>query len=198
MIRVGVFHDQTVFRIGLELMIDEQHDMCVVDTAESSQEMLEALDIVVVGGAFGAPTSLRRLRGARARQAPAVVVLSDRLEPEAIDLQLRAGARGVVGSQASPATLALAIRSVASGGAWYDPRLTARPEAGPQGWSRLTPREKQVAEHIADGMRYDEIAVNLGISGHTVRNHSRRIFDKLDVGNRVELAAVLADAVRRR
>ena len=198
MIRVGVFHDQTVFRIGLELLIEEQHDMCVVTGADSSPSALESLDIVVAGGSFAEPQSVRLLIGDRGRATPAVVVLLEALDPEAVERRLRAGARGVVGSRASPATLALAIRSVASGAAWCDPRVAPPAEQGPKGWSRLTRRERQVAELIADGMRYNEIAGRLGISGHTVRNHARSIFEKLDIGNRVELVAVLAEAFRRR
>ncbi len=199
MIRVGVIHDQTVFRIGLELLIDEQPDMRAVPGAATSSIALESLDVAVLGGVYGAPANIRGvLERARRDDAPAVVALVDGVDADKVEERLRAGAKGVIGCQASLVSLTVAIRSVAEGGIWRDPRLQSIEKERPLGWTDLTPRERQVAGLIAQGRRYEQIAASLGISGHTVRNHSRRIFDKMDVCNRVELAAALADSIRRR
>ena len=55
-------------------------------------------------------------------------------------------------------------------------------------WSCLTPRERQIASLVAQGQPYKAIARHLSISDHTVRNHLRNVFDKLQVNDRVRLA----------
>ena len=55
------------------------------------------------------------------------------------------------------------------------------------GMARLTPRERDVVRLVADGMRNQEIAVQLNLSEHTVRNYLLRVFDKLGISSRVEL-----------
>jgi DNA-binding NarL/FixJ family response regulator len=52
----------------------------------------------------------------------------------------------------------------------------------------LTVREQQVLRSLADGMSNREIALHLGVSEHTVKNHLFRIFDKLGVSTRLEAA----------
>jgi len=55
------------------------------------------------------------------------------------------------------------------------------------GMALLTPRERDVVRHAAEGMRNQEIALKLNLSEHTVRNYLIRIFDKLGISSRVEL-----------
>ena len=55
------------------------------------------------------------------------------------------------------------------------------------GMARLTPRERDVVRLVADGMRTQEIALQLNLTEHTVRNYLIRIFDKLGISSRVEL-----------
>ena len=67
--------------------------------------------------------------------------------------------------------------------------LDADADASPDAdWERLTPRERQIALLVGKGLRHADIGRRLGISVHTVKNHLRRIFVKLDVSSRVELA----------
>jgi DNA-binding NarL/FixJ family response regulator len=58
---------------------------------------------------------------------------------------------------------------------------------------RLTAREAQVARLIAEGHAYAEIAAMLGLSPHTIRRHTERIFTKCEVRTRARLAAVVRD-----
>ncbi|MEZ5361729.1 MAG: response regulator transcription factor [Bryobacterales bacterium] len=71
------------------------------------------------------------------------------------------------------------------------PRLEARlasEENEARAWASLTPRERDVAGLVASGLPYKKVAEQLSISDHTVKNHLRRIYDKLDINSRVELA----------
>ena len=53
---------------------------------------------------------------------------------------------------------------------------------------RLTPRQRDVAERLADGLGIDAIAWELGITANTVKYHAKRIYRALDIGSRLELA----------
>jgi DNA-binding CsgD family transcriptional regulator len=66
-------------------------------------------------------------------------------------------------------------------------------ETGTQQGPPLTPREREVALLVADGLRSREVAEKLGIAAQTVKSHLKTIFDKLGVRNRVELARRLAN-----
>ena len=54
----------------------------------------------------------------------------------------------------------------------------------------LSKREREVVEHLADGLTNREIGARMGLSQHTVKNYLLRIFDKLGVSNRVELLSL--------
>ena len=123
---------------------------------------------------------------------------------------IRAGARGAAPRSASSRTLLEAVRAVSNGLRWMTPDLerycrhlgvtSAREEPAQEreddDWDRLTAREREIATLVADGLKHKAIAERLGISVHTVKNHLRHIFVKLDVSNRVELA-VYGRAVER-
>ncbi|MEZ5393207.1 MAG: LuxR C-terminal-related transcriptional regulator [Bryobacterales bacterium] len=81
--------------------------------------------------------------------------------------------------------------SIGSRPRWTPPRLEARlasEENEARAWASLTPRERDVAGLVASGLPYKKVAEQLSISDHTVKNHLRRIYDKLDINSRVELA----------
>jgi DNA-binding NarL/FixJ family response regulator len=73
-----------------------------------------------------------------------------------------------------------AIRRVAAGGLAFDRR--------PQAEVSLTPRERSVVTHLLDGRTNDEIAAALGITTRTVEAHLARLFERLGIGSRTELA----------
>ena len=108
------------------------------------------------------------------------------------------GARGVFCRGYAFNTLPKCIRRVHEGQIWVsnielefllELVITLRPlkiqQAG--GMARLTPRERDVVRLVAEGMRNQEIALQLNLTEHTVRNYMLRIFDKLGISSRVEL-----------
>ena len=113
---------------------------------------------------------------------------------------IRAGARGYVTKTISSEELADAVRRVHDGDAVFSPRLAgfvldsfagAPPPAAPgrdEELDQLTPREREVLQHIARGYMYKEIAHDLGISAKTVEAHVSAVLRKLQLSSRHELS----------
>lgn len=136
------------------------------------------------------------------------VVLTDVRDRAKLTLALKIGAKGIVCKQGATHDLMNAIRLVHQGLRWIDPNLQVGGSNGlqvpdssadvlwladlgsgyPAAWSLLTVREREVATLVAEGRRYKEVARLLRISEHTLKNHLRSIFEKLEIKTRVQLA----------
>lgn len=128
------------------------------------------------------------------------IVLLDRSDPELVVDAFRAGARGLFArSDSDISMLCKCIRRVVEGQIWADSSqlhylleaFAGSPEQPDQpkerGLSLLTAREETVVRLVAEGMGNREIAQQLNLSEHTVKNYLFRIFEKLGLSNRVEL-----------
>jgi DNA-binding NarL/FixJ family response regulator len=159
---------------------------------------------------------IRRLRAAGTDAVPAhprFLALSVSDAAEDVIAVIRAGARGYVTKTISGADLADAVRRVHGGDAVFSPRLAGfvldafASAGGPAGaggaigrephvpvaghdaeLDQLTPREREVLQHIARGYMYKEIALRLGISAKTVEAHVSAVLRKLQLSNRHELS----------
>ncbi len=128
-----------------------------------------------------------------------VVMLLDSSERDPVLEAFRAGARGVFSRNESLKALAKCICCVSQGQVWANSRelrylLDAVGEALPmrvidaKGRELLSRREQDVVRCVAEGLSNREIAQRLGLTEHTVKNYLFRIFDKLGVSKRVEVA----------
>ena len=128
---------------------------------------------------------------------PAIMLL-DSGERDLVVEAFRAGARGVFCRGDSFKPLPKCIRRVHEGQIWVNNvqlefLLELLASVNPwgirntRGMALLTPRERDVVRLVAEGMRNQEIATNLNLREHTVRNYLFRIFDKLGISSRVEL-----------
>ncbi|MBI2691756.1 MAG: response regulator transcription factor [Solirubrobacterales bacterium] len=125
-----------------------------------------------------------------------VVVLTMQSEPAFAREAMRAGAVGYVLKEAADAELVDAIRAVASGGTYLQPRLGAKLAAQPEASSALdvlTDREKQVMGSTALGFTNAEIAAQLFLSVRTVESHRAHIQEKLELNSRAELVRLAID-----
>ena len=206
--------DQTLFRQGLRKILEEQPDMEVVaelaegrgvlGTLETSDADVLLLDLEVPG--LDGYEVLRQLR-ANGVQVSTLILTStqDRFD---VSVALELGASGIVSKRAATTQLLTAIREVYQGVTWLDETLhNGRPgfvspnevaldllavqrPMGPLTHAPhdLTPREGEIASLVTQGLRYKEIARRLGLSPHTLNNHLRHIFEKLQIRGRVELA----------
>jgi DNA-binding NarL/FixJ family response regulator len=109
---------------------------------------------------------------------------------------LAAGASGYLLKRMPPKKLLEAIEEVSAGGSPMSAPIARKvvhsfkvaPAQGGE-MAELSPREKSVLDGLADGLAYKQIADQLGVSIHTVRNYIRRIYEKLHVRSRTEAVA---------
>ena len=140
-------------------------------------------------------------RAAAAGTAARFLALSVSDAAEDVIAVIRAGARGYVTKNISPADLVDAVRRVHDGDAVFSPRLAgfvldafAGPAPQPETeLDELTPREREVIQHIARGYMYKEIALRLEISPKTVEAHVSSVLRKLQLSSRHELTRWAAD-----
>jgi len=202
--RVVLVDDHALFRAGvrseLDGLVDVVGDAATVAEAvalirELSPDVV-LLDVHMPDG--GGLAVLRQIAGA----APATQFLALSVSDAAEDViaVIRAGARGYVTKTISGADLADAVRRVHEGDAVFSPRLAgfvldafagaAPPAAADRDaeLDQLTPREREVLQHIARGYMYKEIAQRLGISAKTVEAHVSAVLRKLQLSSRHELS----------
>jgi len=115
---------------------------------------------------------------------------------------MRLGVGGIVLKEMAHARLLECLRTVAAGGTWIDAAILDRwRETVAQGRPRgpldgLAPRERQLAEMVGRGLRNRDIAEALGVSEGSVKVFLHRIYRKLKVGSRTELALLVEQAAR--
>jgi two-component system, NarL family, nitrate/nitrite response regulator NarL len=132
-----------------------------------------------------------------------IVILLESLEREKVIASFRSGAKGVFCRTDPLSELRSCIERVSQGRIWTGRTETeylleaiqSAPTCDGLGdLTILTKREIAVAEMAAQGLSNKQIAQELGISEHTVKNHLFRIFEKLEVANRIELLFLMVKA----
>ncbi len=147
------------------------------------------------GDVLPAPDAVAELR--RASPDSRLVLWVDSQEPEFAAV-LDAGFSGVIHKARDVASLLQCLRTVGEGGFWAVGPVPPKPDGF--GYvrtpHRLTPREREIAQLAANGLKNKEIAEALGISPGTVKVHLMHIFEKTGVENRFQLAASARRPVR--
>lgn len=135
-----------------------------------------------------AATVCRRVR--ERRPETAIVLLTAHPEEQALRACMRAGASGCILKDASEQSLLSSLVQVARGRTVIDPRVAGAVVGRANGVGLLSERELEVLGLLARGLTSPEIAGHLGVSQNTVKSHTRSMFTKFDVHNRVQALAV--------
>jgi len=123
-----------------------------------------------------------------------VCILSMHLSPETMQRSLAAGAEAYIVKDVSPAELLRAVKTVADGQSFVDPRVAGgllrrrSQNAGKPDIMELSARESEVLKLIAEGLPNKQISARLHLSEKTVKNHISRIFSKLNITARTQAA----------
>jgi DNA-binding NarL/FixJ family response regulator len=204
--RVLIVDDHSLFRAGVRAELEPLVDLAgeagtveeAVDAIASERPDVVLLDVHMPDG--GGVEVIRRT-AAREEPAPRFLALSVSDAAEDVIAVIRAGARGYVTKSISGEELADAVRRVNGGDAVFSPRLAgfvldafAGPLPQPESeLDALTPREREVLQHIARGYMYKEIALRLDISPKTVEAHVSSVLRKLQLSSRHELTRWAAE-----
>jgi DNA-binding NarL/FixJ family response regulator len=199
MIRVVLADDQALVREGVTLILRTEDDIEVVADCSDGAEAAAAArrhqpDVVLMDVRMPGTDGLEGTR--RVRQLtdpPPVLMLTTYDDDEVLWGAIQAGAAGFVLKDTKADDLVRAVRAVAGGGSWLDPRVTPRvlgalrsrsiPSAV-GAVSRLSEREREVLRLMASGANNTEIAESLLVSERTVKSHIGAIFSKLNVRDR--------------
>ncbi len=202
MIRVLLVDDQELIRTGLRGILRASFGFDVVGECADGGEVPTAVaalapDVVLMDVRMPFTDGVQATRELRRREgSPPVLALTTFDDDEVLAGMLRAGAAGFVLKGVPAEDLQRAVRSVAGGGAWLDPAVTARvlaiyrtatppaAAAAAADLDSLTSREREVLALIGRGRTNGEIAAELFVSEGTVKTHVNHLFTKLQLRDR--------------
>jgi DNA-binding NarL/FixJ family response regulator len=206
-IRILIVDDHAVVREGLRAFLALQDGFEIVGEAADGEEAVERAaelepDVILMDLVMPKLDGVSAMRELRHRGGSAhVIVLTSFLDDDRLLPALEAGAAGYLLKNSQPTELARAVRAAQAGEAIIDPTAAARlvdvlsgsaPERrAATRLDQLTDREREVLALIAQGRANKRIALELGISEKTVKNHVGHVLAKLGVTDRTQ-AAVLA------
>jgi two-component system NarL family response regulator len=192
-LRIIIADDHALFRQGLKSMLVNVHpDVTVVADVENVSGIAAALaetpcDVLLLDLQMDR-NALADIRGL-VPQVHVVVVTASERATDAL-AAIRAGARAIVFKRFAVESLMEAVRTVREGHVWLPPELQSElaSQLSQPDPKTLTSREQEIVRLVALGLHNPEIAQQLGLKNVTVKSHINRIFHKLDIRDRVELA----------
>lgn len=204
MTSILIADDQALVRVGLHKILDAEPDFTVVGEVADGEDAVAVTqrlrpDVVLMDIRMPVLDGIEATRRiTAARPATRVVILTTFGLDEYVYESLRAGASGFLLKDAPPEEIAAAVHIVARGEALLAPTVTrkvieefartrpAEPPPLPAAVEELTPREREVLDLLARGLSNPEICGRLVISEATAKTHVARIFQKLDLRDRVQ------------
>ncbi len=202
-IRIILADSQAIYRVGIRKIFALEDDLRVVAQADSLENLRAAIerypsDVVLLEGALvtgsaSAVSDLLRI----APNAKLIIQAVSSDESHTVELY-RKGVRGIISRSISPDLLVRCVRRIAAGETWIDNqsvnwvieayRAQAAALVSPKSQPRLSPKEMAIITCITQGKRNKEIAFQLGTTEQVIKNYLRKIYDKLGVSDRLELA----------
>ncbi len=197
--RILVADDHDIVRAGLKQLLNAQAGWEICAEAKTGREAVTLAqqfepDVVVMD------ISMPQLNGLDATRMicqllpkTKIVILSVHFSDQLIRDITEAGAQGYVLKSDAASELVVAVRAVANGGSYFTSEAAntlTGPHRIPDPSSfrkRLTPREREVVQLLAEGKSSKEVAVSLGISTKTAETHRANVLRKLDLHSAVEL-----------
>ncbi|MHB1360314.1 MAG: response regulator [Rhodocyclaceae bacterium] len=205
-IRVVLVDDHTLFRKGLAELLEQRSAIRIVGNAANGDDAMELLsateaDVVITDlnmPPHGGLALLRKIRAAGWKMPVLVLTVSDARDDLANTLG--SGAQGYLLKDMEPDDVVDAVQRAVRGETVVAPAMTLKlvhllqggaqpPKA--EALHQLTPREREILEHLSHGLSNKAIARELDISHDTVKLHVRHVLAKLNLTSRVE-AAVFA------
>ena len=193
--RCLVVEPQPLVRLGMRRVLDERYEVEELTSREEAVDLVRSIgdfDVVLVdirsrvGGSTEELTgsdAIRELR--KAEPALGIVAHGDRAERHLVTQALSAGASAYVSRGAGPDELRSAVAAAVEQERFVDPAV---PLPGSRG--RLTRRQRQILQLLANGGSTTIAAEELQVSEETVRTHTKNILARLEARNRAHAVAI--------
>ncbi len=209
--RIVVVDDHEIVRQGLKALLEAEEDFSVVGEAGSVAEAVrrvgyESPDVVVMDVRLPDGSGVEACREIRSRwPSVKVLMLTSYADEEALMSAIVAGASGYVLKRIDSHDLVNNLRKVAAGESLLDGEMTDRlfrklrgDEPDDPLLARLTPQERKILDHIAEGLTNREISEQMFLAEKTVKNYVSNLLAKLEMSRRSEAAAYAARLSARR
>jgi DNA-binding NarL/FixJ family response regulator len=202
-IRLIVADTQAIFRVGIRKVLALEEDVRVVAQAENLGQTLAAVqkfpaDVLLFESRLTSnPAEAVSEIMKKAPSIRIIVITGDIDEMTTVDY-LRRGVKGIINRAISPDLLVRCMRKVQGGEMWLDNqgvnwvieayKSQATALTSPRPKNRLTDKEMLIVSCVAQGMKNKDIAAEIGTTEQVIKNYLRRVYDKLGVSDRLELA----------
>ncbi|HKT89339.1 MAG TPA: response regulator transcription factor [Candidatus Sulfotelmatobacter sp.] len=202
-IRVILADTQAIYRVGTKKIFALEDDIRVVSQAENLGQVLAAVskfpaDVLLFEASIS-PNSPEAIGEVLKRsQHLKVIVLSPENDEDTTVEYFRRGVRGLLPRNIAPEMLVKCVRKVFAGETWIDNqsvnwvieayRAQAAQLTSPRPKTKLSDKELLIISCVTQGMRNKEIANEIGTTEQVVKNYLRKVYDKLGVSDRLELA----------
>jgi DNA-binding NarL/FixJ family response regulator len=206
--RVFLLDDHEIVRRGVRDLLNAEDDMEVVGEAASAAEALARIpatkpDVAVLDVRLPDGNGVSVCRDLREKMPElAFLMLTSFADDEALFDAIMAGASGYVLKQIRGGDLVGAVRTIASGGSLLDPRATTavlerlRAPKPKDPLAALSDQERQILQHIGEGLTNREIGERMFLAEKTVKNYVSNVLSKLGLQRRTQ-AAVMAAELRQ-
>lgn len=207
-IRILIADDHAIMREGVRALLEIHEDMDVIGEAGDGREAVAKVseltpDIILLDISMPFMDGLEATRRIRkANPNTSVLILTQHEDKEYVLSAVKAGAAGCISKKAVSSELVSAIRAIYRGGSFLYPPVAKlliedylqRTDGETDPYERLTDREREVLQLVAEGRTNQEIADLLVLSMKTVLGHRAKIMEKLDIHSRTDL---IKYAIRR-
>jgi DNA-binding NarL/FixJ family response regulator len=202
-IRVILADTQAIYRVGTKKIFALEDDVRVVAQAENLGQVLAAAtkfpaDVLLFEASISpnAPEAISEVLKRNSNLK--VIILAPENDEETTVEYFRRGVRGILPRSIAPEMLVKCVRKVAVGETWIDNqsvnwvieayRTQAAQLTSPRPKTKLSDKELLIISCVTQGMRNKEIASEIGTTEQVVKNYLRKVYDKLGVSDRLELA----------
>ena len=197
-VKILLVDDHEIIRTGLRTLLQRERDLNVIGEASDGRMAVEMVremtpDVIVMDLTMPHLNGIDATRQVTAiKPSVKVIGLSASGDDRMVVEMLRAGAVGHVNKTSAASELITAIRTVLKGSFYFSPDIVSRiaadnGEHAHSAFDRLSPREREVLQLIAEGKATKEVAAMLRVSIKTAETHRRNLMDKLHVDSVAEL-----------
>jgi DNA-binding NarL/FixJ family response regulator len=203
--RVFLLDDHEIVRRGVRDLLNAEEDMEVVGEASTAAEALARIpatkpDVAVLDVRLPDGNGVSVCRDLREKMPElAFLMLTSFADDEALFDAIMAGASGYVLKQIRGGDLVGAVRTIASGGSLLDPRATTavlerlRAPKPKDPLAALSDQERQILQHIGEGLTNREIGERMFLAEKTVKNYVSNVLSKLGLQRRTQVAVMAAE-----